>query len=141
MTKRLIFPFLKIPKIRVNTIREYQKPLVDVFLSYKHKFIPFSISAIMDSASDFNIFDMEIAQVLGIKQNILKPIKIKGVGNKIITVYQTKIRMAFNGTQGHDISACFCNNHTAYQILGLPTFNICQQVIFDITNKQTILQL
>lgn len=68
--KRLKFDYIK--------IFNHKRPIIPVQLSANNKSV--NIPALIDSGADFNLFPLDLAEVLGVKLNLKKPIEYKGVG-------------------------------------------------------------
>jgi len=71
---RLKFDYIQLGK--------HKRPIILVQLGFAGKAV--NTPALIDSGADFNLFNIGIAETLGIKLNKQKPIVFGGVGNKNI---------------------------------------------------------
>jgi len=86
---KLKFDYIKLGK--------YKRPIIPVRLSFESNSV--NTPALIDSGADFNLFPMGIAESLGVKLNLDKPIIFNGVGSKMpgMTGYMAVIDlMIFN---------------------------------------------
>jgi hypothetical protein len=73
---RLKFDYIQIGK--------HKRPVVPIRLCVNEKAI--NTPALIDSGADFNLIHIGIAEALGLKLNMEKPIIFSGVGNKRLTL-------------------------------------------------------
>lgn len=72
---------------RTGELKEVSRPLLSVFLVANHR-VGRSISALVDSGSDFNIFPAQYAEIyFAMKEKNIK----KGIGLEIVGIGQSKI--------------------------------------------------
>jgi hypothetical protein len=71
------------PKLKFDYIKigKYKRPIIPVRISFKSNSV--NTPALIDSGADFNLFPMGIAESLGIKLNLDKPITFNGVGSEM----------------------------------------------------------
>ncbi len=100
------------------------KPIVPVGLLFNGKFIRYE--ALIDSGADFNIFNAEIGELLGIDIRSGKKIKFSGIAGEPFDVYFHNLTLEIGGWQ-YKIAAGF-----SYQISPYGFGVLGQRGLFDL---------
>lgn len=91
MTKSSIKFFYETFPIIDNTgksVGKIARPIIDLWLNYKHGKMFGPVQALIDSGADYNLFPTEVANIIGIRltKGVLKI--IEGIGDKRIKTYR-----------------------------------------------------
>lgn len=88
------FPYKKF-KLADGT--ELLKPIIPIGLLYKGKLIKYE--ALIDSGADFNIFNAEIGELLGIDVRSGKKMKFSGIAGQPFNVFLHNLTLKIGGWQ------------------------------------------
>ena len=110
------------------------RPIIEIILLSGRKFI--SHPVLIDSGSDYNILDFEIASVFGLKLAKGKMRKIYGIGNQAIKTYEHSIQIKIPGFETYVADVLFAKlpGHTL-GVLGNSGFFNKFTVEFDYKRK------
>jgi len=90
---------------------ELLKPIIPIGLLYKGKQIKYE--ALIDSGADFNIFNAEIGELLGIDIRSGKKMKFSGIAGEPFEVYLHRLTLEIGGCQ-YEIVAGFSYKISPY---------------------------
>ena len=84
-------------KFRLDDGTELLKPIIPIGLLFNGKIINYE--ALIDSGADFNIFNAEIGELLGIDVRSGKKIEFSGIAGKPFEVYLHSLTLKMGGWQ------------------------------------------
>jgi len=90
---------------------ELLKPIIPIGLLFNGKLIKYE--ALIDSGSDFNIFNAEIGEILGINIRSGKEVKFSGIAGEPFEVYLHNLTLEVGGWQ-YKIVAAFSYKISPY---------------------------
>lgn len=110
------------------------RPVIEIILIGKKNYI--SHPVLIDSGSDCNIFDAEVADVLELTLKKGKMRKIYGFGSQAIKTYEHRIEIRIPGLETYTTKALFTKlpGHTL-GVLGNVGFFDKFEITFDYENK------
>ena len=88
------FPY---KKFKLTDGSELLKPIIPIDLFFNGKLIRYE--ALIDSGADFNIFNAEIGEILGINIRSGKKVKFSGIAGKPFEVYLHNLTLGVGGWQ------------------------------------------
>lgn len=109
----MTFPYFEI-------IPEIQRPIIPVILKSSTKLMLYS--ALIDSGSDYCIFSIDIAKLLGIKLQLKDRVKFIGIGEEKIIGFLSNVEIKI-GDRIYQTKVIFANiSNFGYGILGQKGF-------------------
>lgn len=134
------FDYLKFPLTnrKNEIIGEFSRPIIPIRISYKHKFLNYPISALIDSGADNNLFPSFFGQKIGLDIKKGEERIITGIGNLAIKAYRHKIKI-FVDSYSFETYVDFCDQQQLPLLGRSDFFKFFKEVIFN--ENKTIVKL
>lgn len=112
------------------------RPVIPIEIVYKDKIVPYEV--LVDSGSDCNIFDAQIADILGLHLHSGKKSEIAGITGNPEPVYIHKLDLRIGGHQTNNIEVGFLKRMVRYSygVIGQKGFFDIFIVKFDLKKEE-----